>query len=192
MKKKILFSLFLVTCLFAVTRTIQSAEPSKPIQLGAERELFVDYYLIDKLEGTRLILHTPHDEGVVLQFDKPWEGAFCGYATVIKDGDIFRLYYRGLPGAGKDGSNDATTCYAESRDGIHWTKPNLGIFTVNGTKKNNVVMANAAPMTHNFSPFLDTRPDVDPAQRFKALGGSEKSGLIAFVSSDGIHWKKLR
>ena len=47
-------------------------------------------------------------------------------------------------------------------------------------------------MTHNFSPFLDTRPNVDPAQRFKALGGTEESGLVAFVSPDGIHWKKLR
>lgn len=192
MKTSIFFSLFLVTCFLAFTKTIQSAERAKPIQLGAERELFVDHYLIDQLNGTRLVLHAPHDEGAVLQFDKPWEGAFCGYATVIKDGDVFRLYYRGLPGAGKDGGNDANTCYAESRDGIHWTKPNLGLFTVLGTKENNVILANAAPMTHNFSPFLDTRPNVDPAQRFKALGGTEESGLVAFVSPDGIHWKKLR
>ncbi len=27
-------------------------------------------------------------------------------------------------------------------------------------------------------------------QRFKALGGSKKSGLIAYVSADGIHWRK--
>ena len=53
-------------------------------------------------------------------------------------------------------------------------------------------MADAAPVTHNFSPFLDTRPGVIAKQRYKALGGTEKSGLIAFVSPDGIHWKKLQ
>jgi len=191
MQRKVYLCLFLIVAFLAAAQLVQSAAPTKVIQLGSERELFVDHYLIDQLNGTRLELHSPHDEGAVLQFDKPWEGAFCGYATVIKDGDIFRLYYRGLPDAGKDGGNDATTCYAESRDGIHWTKPNLGIFTINGTKKNNVVLANAAPMTHNFSPFLDTRPGMDPSQRFKALGGIQESGLHAFVSPDGIHWKKL-
>ncbi len=191
MQRKFFLCLFFLACFFANLKSAESSEPTNVIQVGSERELFVDHYLIDQLDGCRLVLHAPHDEGAVLQFDKPWEGAFCGYATVIKDADIFRLYYRGLPGAGKDGDNDATTCYAESHDGIHWTKPSLGIFTVDGTKENNVVLANADPMTHNFSPFLDTRAGVDRAQRFKALGGTEKSGLIAFVSPDGIHWKKL-
>ena len=162
------------------------------VDIGSRLELFVDHYLIDQMNGTRLILHHPHDEGPVLRFDKPWEGAFCGYATVIKDGDTFRLYYRGLPQAGKDGSSMETTCIAESKDGINWTKPELGIYEINGTKKNNVILANAAPVTHNFSPFLDTRPGVDPSQRYKALGGTSKSGLIPYVSADGIHWQRLR
>jgi len=59
------------------------AKESKYINIGSGRELFVDYYLIDRLDGTRLILHHPHDEGPVLKFDQPWEGPFCGYCTVI-------------------------------------------------------------------------------------------------------------
>ena len=47
-------------------------------------------------------------------------------------------------------------------------------------------------MTHNFCPFLDTRPDVQPDQRYKALGGYDDIGLLAYVSPDGIHWRKLR
>jgi hypothetical protein len=53
------------------------------------------------------------------------------------------------------------------------------------------VMANAAPVTHNFSPLLDSRPDVPADERFKALGGTMESGLVAHVSPDGIHWKRL-
>ncbi|MBE9511201.1 MAG: hypothetical protein IMY71_10005, partial [Bacteroidetes bacterium] len=112
--------------------------------------------------------------------------------TIIKDGETYRAYYRGLPEAGMDGTSLETTCYAESKDGIHWKKPNLGIFEVNGTLENNIILANAAPVTHNFSPFLDTKPGIDQSQRYKALGGNEKSGLIAYVSADGIKWKKLQ
>ncbi len=162
------------------------------LDIGSQRELFVDYYLIDQLDKIRLVLNRPRDEGIVLRFDSPWEGAFCGYCTVIHDGPLYRLYYRGLPSAGADSNRKQVTCYAESKDGIHWRKPNLGLFTVQGRKDNNVVLADAASATHNFSPMLDTRPGVPPAERYKAIGGTMVSGLIAWTSPDGIHWKKLR
>jgi hypothetical protein len=163
-----------------------------PVQIGSQRELFVDHHLIDTLEGSRLKLHTPVPRGSVLKFDHPWEGAFCGYCTVIKDGDTYRLYYRGLPSAGKDGSDSETTSYAESQDGVHWTKPNLGIYSVNGSKDNNIILQGQAPFSHNFSPFLDTKTGVPATQRFKALAGTETTGLVGFISGDGKHWRKLR
>ncbi|QEG38078.1 glycoside hydrolase family protein [Roseimaritima ulvae] len=162
------------------------------IDIGDRRELLVDHFLIDKLDNVRLVLNRPRDEGIALQFDKPWEGLFCGYCTVIKDGDLYRLYYRGRPEAGADGNQGEVYCYAESKDGIEWTKPDLDIFNVLGQKRNNVVLADAAPVTHNFCPMLDTRPGVPADQRFKAIGGTMRSGLVAMVSADGIHWKKLR
>ena len=162
------------------------------VNIGQRLELFTDYYLIDKLINSELKLHHPVDKGNVLDFDNTWEGPFSGYCTVIDNKEKFQLYYRGLATAGKDGRVDETTCYAESNDGINWIKPELGLFELNGTKKNNVILANAAPVTHNFSPFLDARKDVDPKYKYKALGGTEKSGLIAYVSGDGIHWNMLK
>jgi len=160
--------------------------------IGSRLELFVDHYLIERLQGAQLKLTHPVDAGVAIKFDHPWEGAFSGYVTVIKDGPTYRMYYRCLPVAGKDGSENEATCYAESRDGIQWTKPELGIYDVMGTRKNNAVLAHSAPFTHNFSPMLDTRPQVPVAERFKGLGGTKKTGLVAFASADGVHWKKLR
>ena len=61
-------------------------------------------------------------------------------------------------------------CYAESTDGIRWTKPNLRIVEVNGVRENNCILTDSAPGTHSFAPFLDTKPGVPAAQRFKALG----------------------
>src|SRR5690606_23349446 len=147
------------------------------LQIGNNRELFVDQYLIEDLTDVQQKLHQPRNEGAVLYFDKPWEGNFSGYVTVIKDGELYRLYYRGRRDAGKDGGDAELTCYAESRDGINWTKPDLGIYTIAGTKNNNVVLAHEAPVTHNFCPFLDKNPDAKSSQRFKAIGGTASAGL---------------
>lgn len=161
------------------------------IYLDDKREIFVDNYLIEQIDGVNILMHHPYDEGPVFFFDKPWEGPFCGYVTIIKDMDTYKVYYRGSQG-GRDGNDNEVTCYAESKDGIKWHKPNLGIHTIQGSKNNNVVLANIAPVPHNFSPFLDLNPKVHPDQRYKGLGGVDRTGLIAYISPDGINWKQLQ
>jgi len=167
-------------------------QPAKvEVDIGSRRELFVDHFLIEHLDGAELRINQPHREDIAVKFDKPWEGGFSGYPTVIQDGDIYRLYYRGLPIPGKDGTAAEVTCYAESDDGIHWRKPDLSLFEVDGSKNNNIVLAQLAPFSHNFSPFLDSRPAVPRDQRYKALAGTAESGLVAFASADGLEWRKL-
>lgn len=168
------------------------AQTSEPLALGSNRELFVDSHLVGSLNNAELRLHSPETRETVLHFDKPWEGAFCGYSTIIQDGELYLLYYRGLPVAGADGSKNEVTCVALSVDGIHFAKPNLGIHRVWDTLDNNVILANDAPYSHNFAPFLDTNPDALPGQRFKAVAGTSATGLQAFISPDGIHWEHLR
>src|SRR5271157_595209 len=138
------------------------------IDLGSRRELFVDRFLIDQLKGAELRMHEPIREGVAVAFDNPWEGRFSGYPTVIKDRNVYRLYYRGLPVPAPDGSAEAVVAYAESKDGLVWTKPDLGLFKVMGTRHNNVVLTNA-PYTHNFSPLRDGNPNAAAAAKYKAL-----------------------
>ena len=114
----------------------------------------------------------------------------------LRDGDPRRSAIPALlPRHAEIGTRTAVaevTCYAESTDGIHWTKPDLGLFNVGGSKTNNVVLAGLPPFSHNFSPMLDTRQGVPPSQRYKALAGTVASGLAAFVSEDGLRWCKLR
>lgn len=160
------------------------------IALKDRRELFVDPFLIDFIRGARLEMHAPVAREKVLTVDQPWEGVYSGYFTVIDDRGLFRMYYRGLPVA-KHNLDSEVTCYAESKDGIHWTKPNLGLYEVQGTKENNVVLARHRAC-HNFAPFLDSNPKAAVDQKYKALGGTGKPGLIALASPDGIHWKELK
>ncbi len=162
------------------------------LDIGTDRQLFLDDYIIGEMEGVAQRLHHPVNEGPVLYFDKPWEGNFSAYCTIIKDGPYYKAYYRGVREAGHDGNDAETTCIALSTDGIHWTKPNLGLFEVDGSKANNVILAHAAPVTHNFSPFIDKNPDARPDERYKALGGTKSSGLMAYTSPDGIHWTRVQ
>ena len=105
-------------------------------------------------------------------FDRPREGPFSGCSIVIDNGERLRLHCRGLPESGRDGTDREVTCVAFSDDGLEWARPNLGLIEIYGTRDNNFVLADAAPCTHNFTPFLAARPGVDSAERFKALGGS--------------------
>ena len=61
-----------------VPRDVKAAEP---LDIGSKRELFVDDYLIDKLEGgVRLVLEKPRNEGVVFKYDDD-SGALTGQTT---------------------------------------------------------------------------------------------------------------
>jgi hypothetical protein len=170
---------------------VAPSEGAPVLDIGSRLELFVDHYLIDTMKGVDLQLHHPEPRETVLRFDQPWERLHCGYVTIIKDEDVYRLYYRGFPVDAADGSDVECTCYAESKDGIVFTRPNLGLFDYNGTRENNVILHGMPPLSHNFAPFLDARPGVPAAERYKAFAGVEKSGLHGFVSPDGIHWTKL-
>lgn len=160
----------------------------EPLALGNRRELFIDHHLIDRLDGASLKLHEPRPAGTAINYDRPWEGPGCGYITVLEDDGIYRMYYRGLSGDGPQ-----VTCYAESVDGIEWIKPDIGLFDAAGMRDNNVILTPevAGGATHNFSPMLDRRPGIPESEQYKGLGGEYMEGLTAFVSADGVTWRKL-
>ena len=165
----------------------EQADPERNI--GSRLEPFIDHWLIDTLEGAKLRLHPPTPREVAITFDQPWEGSTCTYVTVFQDGDLYRMYYRG---SNYDVETLKTTheelaCYAESTDGIHWTRPSLGLFEFEGTKVNNIVWRGM----HNFTPFKDANPDCAPDAKYKALGGGS-GGLQALKSPDGIHCSLMR
>lgn len=167
----------------------------EPINIGSRRELFVDLALADHVAGAVAIkLHQPVRREIALKFDQPWEGNASGYTTVFQDGDRFRMYYRGhryiVDGSPLAHAQAEVVCYAESTDGLVWTKPKLGLFPWNGSTENNIIWMGSAE-THNFAPFKDGNPNCAPEERYKAIGGTTDSkGLWTFKSSDGIHWTR--
>ncbi len=170
--------------------------------IGSRRELFVDDWLIDRMDGVHLKMHSPQPREIVL------DGELFDYVTVFKDDDRYRMYYRaGNPYNVTDFQTleeymsvmkpapQLTAC-AESSDGIVWERPELGLYELNGSKQNHIVWDDEGKRkdtSHNFAPFKDSNPDAAPDMRYKAIGGKrEGGGLKAFVSADGYRWRKLR
>jgi hypothetical protein len=198
---------FLLAAALSLTAA-EEAGSASTVDIGSRLELFVDDFLIDRMEGVRMKLHEPRSMGTVMVFDQPWEGVTSAYVTVFWDGSIFRMYYRGHSDPSytiKEGvSSDeyvapehpAVTCYAESKDGITWTRPNLGLYEFNGSKENNIVWTGIGAQT--FSPFLDGNPKAPAVERYKAVASSNKDWdtgkpvLLGFVSPDGKHWRQQK
>lgn len=171
---------------------VRADEPAAVREVDSRRELFVDDWLVERLTGrAELRLHQPTPQNVALVTDEPWEGNATNYVTVFQDGNKYRMYYRGSHASylgGKDRPNTRDLyCYAESPDGIHWTKPELGLFDWNGSKRNNIVWDGVG--AHAFVPFRDANLQCPADAKYKALGvGGSKHGLYAFKSADGVHW----
>jgi hypothetical protein len=167
-----------------------------PINVG--RQLFVDDFLISETNLDR-VCHTPtpYAGNPVLEPDKEWEKTSKGepYAAPFSDGiwydeatGLFRMWY--LAGAGniqKNGKRQGFyTCYAESKDGKHWTKPNLSL--VPGTNIVDSCRRDAATI------WLD-RNEKDPDKRWKFFNIEHRSKddrwqIVLKYSADGIHWSK--
>jgi len=169
-----------------------AAETTAPLALGTRRELFLDDFLIARLDGAELKAHQPAPRDVVITCDAPWEGNTSAYYTLFADDDRFRMYYRGahwdVPA--KKAAHPEFACYAESRDGLTFTKPKLGLFEFNGSKENNIVLTGTG--THCFTAFKDANPAAPAEARYKAVSAVFKKGLYAYQSPDGVRWSWMK
>ena len=171
------------------------AGSAEPVAIGSDLQLFVDNALVERVGGAaELELHHPVPQEIALVTGETWEGNATNYVTVFRDGPIFRMYYRGshfsyIGGNDRPDHRDLY-CYAESPDGIHWTKPKLGINFWMGSNQNNIVLDGIG--THAFAPFRDPNPACAPDAVYKALSWSgPKKGLYAYKSTDALHWTLL-
>jgi hypothetical protein len=187
---------FLSCAVILAFTAISPALATEPVEIGSRLELFVDDFLIERMTGDVMQhLHRPEPKEVVLVTDAPWEGNTCAYYTVFRDGARYRMYYRGshYDEKTRKSAHREVTCYAESKDGIRWTKPNLGLFEFNGSKENNIVWDGIG--THCFVVFKDDNPDCPAETRYKGIARGRprgERGLYVFQSPDGVRWKLMR
>ena len=200
-------SMFLVV-LSLVGLVWEMAMAQSPRRIPSDpKYLLLDSRIIERAEGVRLALgkvekdkHNP-----LFREDKPWEPRFDNlYANVLFDEEegIYKCWYspfiidesttntprakRGqLRYLGKHTGRrrEMGVCYATSRDGIAWEKPELGLVEFEGSKKNNLVVRGP----HGSGVMKDPR-DPDPSRRYKMFF---KAGHMSVAfSADGVRWSK--
>ena len=177
------------------------AQTPTPLELGNRRELFIDDHLVAEMKQVQLVVHQPIREEIVAECDAPWEGNGCGYFSVLYDAkdSLYRMYYHAwqIPTGvkGEEPNFPLTIAYRQSRDGIVWERPNLGLCEFRGSKDNNILLDKMGDgsQCHDFSPFIDENPDAKREARYKATGASMQTdkGVWAYQSADGIHWTPM-
>ena len=181
-------ALLLLVCLESTLWAVE------PIAIGGRLEPLIDDFLLAEKSGDVCqVMHPPAPAEVAFVTGKPWEGNTSAYYTIFRDGDLLRMYYRGSHADQQlKPTHREVTCYAESRDGIHWTRPDLGLFEFEGSKQNNIVWDGIG--THCFAVFKDANPACPPEARYKAISRGRpqaKKGLYIFQSPNGVNWQLM-
>jgi hypothetical protein len=183
---------------------------AEPIDVGSDKQLILDGLFLAESQGVSLRVHPPRKTGnVTLRPEHEWESASLNWFNVVQDqGRIdrrakYRMWYEAYDVDGWPTSDDTSFCYAESRDGIRWTKPELGRFDYKGSKRNNILFRQIGSekhgnrsRVHGTGVFVD--PHASPEARYKAVGqglfdrpGQRPHRIAGMYSADGLKWTRL-
>lgn len=183
-------------------------------------QFLLDQRSMDRAEGVRRALGRPVKQ-TILSADRPWERASLqGHQAVLFDRaeGKYKLWYRAACPSAEDepkrpNANDANVdpsergavarrvflCYAESSNGLDWTKPALGLFPFGGDRANNIVreIGSGDSMFWN---IVKDEAETDPSRRYKCLGfdqgarshaasrSDDGRGICVGYSADGLRW----
>ncbi len=151
------------------------------------RVMFLDLLEVADIEGVTQVVEPMEKDSCnpVLTHGEPrsWDAMQVNLqGTILKDEDLYRIWYTGFDQ--KPFFPIQSACgYAESKDGVTWTKPNLGLFPYAGSKENNICF----PYGFHYQVLKmpeDLEPDPERRYRMAFTGDSM---LLAF-SPDGINW----
>lgn len=156
--------------------TALSATAAEP----TPRHLFLDPAFLHKTTNATLHVNPPQKRERVINHDKPWEQLMITFfLSMFEEQGKLRLWY-----TCRDKDNQPNVAYAESTDGIHWIKPNLGIVDYHGSKDNNLTGLTSLEGVV----FRD--PNTPPAERYIYLTHLIEEGMVRFHSPDGLHWQR--
>ena len=174
--------------------------------LSRDRYLLLDSRIIHSARNAKLTLGAVRrdENNPLFREDKPWEPRFDNpYVSVIYDRQdkIYKCWYSIFTQASQESwilvprekrawadwreSRDRGfgVCYATSKDGIRWTKPELGIVEFGGNRRNNLVLR----AVHGVGVIKDLH-ETDPRKRYKAIH-AHRSHTDVWFSSDGLNWE---
>ncbi len=164
-------------------------------------ELFLDDEMIAYTRNVRRDICQPlkHENNPIITSEYPWESRHVTvYGSVLPDKErgVLRMWYNAY---GDSYFNEQNLAYAESEDGIHWTKPMMDYISWGDHEKTNLLMG---PDPNLHGPCVIENPDrSDPNRRFLMLFDSYddyhpevkgkpgmRRAVYACESPDGFKW----
>ncbi|HRI86727.1 MAG TPA: hypothetical protein PK869_00600 [Candidatus Hydrogenedentes bacterium] len=134
-----------------------------------------------------------HESNPLLTRAHAWEGSgphLGGSVLFDKKELIYRMWYSVFNRHAYDNRLPFSynVCYAESTDGISWTRPFLGVFDYEGSTENNIIKL-GTDKTQNIDVCLNPIPDQWPG-KFLAIH-NQKGGVFVSGSDDGKTFTRL-
>jgi len=169
----------------------------EPVSIDSNKQLFLDDYLIASKDKVTRTIHPAerYPGNPILTPDPAREIYALLFGSVIHDDGAYRMWYYSGNGVG----------YAESEDGIRWTKPQLDLFPVDGKPTNQIIKCRAESdipnFIDNFRELFGVFKDADryvmgflslqreyEGPRMDPFHPAQRRGLGVAVSDDGITW----
>lgn len=207
-----LLSLSSATALRCPAQPVEEVEPYHKFPIG-EPQFFVDMYWVRRRvneEGSAkavpFVFHPPtFRPAPLLLAEEPWEASGIGHFSVFYDTweNRYRMYYElENPLSGQAGypPSKYLIAYAESQDGLEWTKPKLDVIAWGDRNETNLLFEGDEearfPHVH-----CHPGPGREGPRNLGQLPGDSFSGnryLMTYRdnrqrfahSGDGLHWKE--
>ena len=209
----------LIAVLLGFTAPLAAALDGNRTQPGSTQPIHIfafDDTTIPYKDNLKLTLVSPqkHPENPILSPGP--EGSVDAvraqfYGSVIRVGQKYRMWYSAISDTTVVGSvsRSARIAYAESNDGIHWVKPELGLTEFQGNPRNNLVRMPPRLDFSRIEPlacFVLYEPDEEnSSRRYKMAvygryylsddakkrtpGENIPSTIYPFFSADGLNWQ---
>ena len=192
---------------FVYSAFIKENKQSNITPQKREKHLVLDSRVIESTKNAKLTIGEVRKEKSNPLFveDRTWEPRYDNmYPNVIYDEEenLYKCWYcpfivdqrttetnpdRRKPSLtpymnARPAGREEALLYATSKDGINWTKPNLGIVNFNGNSNNNIVSRGLSG-----AGVIKDELEKLPGRRYKAFYCSN-SGYKMRYSSDGLNW----
>jgi hypothetical protein len=136
-----------------------------------------NYFPQDMPRGIKLSVQQAVLTAPVFQLEQRWERSSVHYPAIIREKDRFRLWYLAYPDADDlwvqagniPGKYPILWCYAESPDGFNWERPELGIYSFDGSTANNIMLPSGEVGAMGYM-HLMRNPRGPDKERYVAVG----------------------
>lgn len=170
---------------------LNRSHDNRPVDVGAKKQLFVDDYVVGRLENAFRVLNQPvkHPANPVLELEPRQEVGgpepVIVSGSVLHDADagLFKMWYEAAP---YDWSHNLV-CYAESENGLKWRLPKIGS-AAHMPRAANVVFD---PGGGEVAPGVFRDPRAGPQDRYKMVYSNRNHGVGTAVSADGLRWRPV-